>query len=266
MIGRFARSSAANRSPWRPQILRLQRGHPLARGLVLYVPDMRPGLGQARDLANGGARLVDTLVPGRVAGPIGPAADFSVGNCIYGDTGWAHGLSYSSLTVMAHIRRSSVASGYSSVCGFGGFAPGTYECLSTPGTWGVYAAGQRAANTTLTTGVWYTLAARFVPGSVVEFFLDGRPDGTAATGGGFGTGFRIGYEGFSYGSPWITWIGVWNRLLGDAEIQSLSDQPWQMVEPDRVHPWFLPAAAPAGGFQAAWAARSTVTIQPGVAA
>lgn len=56
---------------------------------------------------------------------------------------------------------------------------------------------------------------------------------------------------------------LFNRVLSDTEIKSLSDNPWQIFAPLRPTLW-VPSASGGGSFQPAWAHRRPRTLGAGV--
>lgn len=109
-----------------------------------------------------------------------------------------------------------------------------------------------------------------------QWYIDGAPVSTGALGGrnvaavpSVATPMAIGNWTHASDRMWdgaIAYVGIWNRALSPDEVWSLYEPStrWDVYwRPRRFY--MLPAAA-GGGFQSAWAARSTVTIQPGMVA
>ena len=108
-----------------------------------------------------------------------------------------------------------------------------------------------------------------------QWYLNGLPIATtalarnAATVPSVATAMSIGNWNHTTDRMWdgaIAYVGIWNRALSPDEVWSLYEPAtrWDVYwRPRRFY--MLPAAA-GGGFQSAWAARSTVTIQPGMVA
>lgn len=123
---------------------------------------------------------------------------------------------------------------------------------------------QVLGSTTLTAG-WHTVVwRRDAASGNVDLFLNGKWDGGASYSGTHtwettknttifeneaGTGAQWPYQ--------ASFCRVWNRALSDAEIKSLYDHPYQIVQPRTQYIPYSTAAA-GGGFQPAWAMNSTL--------
>ena len=136
----------------------------------------------------------------------------------------------------------------------------------------------RTADNVLTDLKWHSIVVQGRSNTDVEFWIDGQisPIGTTeASGGALPTGAStracvfvalnhstgvIANSAQDFGP-----IMFFNRSLRPNEIRALHDNPYWAYSgaPKRLYPAL--AAAP-GGFQPAWAARSTVTLGAGVAA
>jgi hypothetical protein len=82
-------------------------------------------------------------------------------------------------------------------------------------------------------GVPNLAIARHINGQSQNLWLNGVKD--AASGAFTGNSISFGFYGFNASSGTGTSIlnAVWNRALTDAEIKSLSENPWQIFAPER---------------------------------
>ncbi len=138
------------------------------------------------------------------------------------------GGSYSAFPHAVEIGASSSDAG--SVLGIGASNTGVVRFYGSTGisshilSGTIYQSGQHA------------YATRKTSAGVLTGFVDGLVAGTSsgATGLTPPTGFYIG--GNAVGTArWPNQVGLvlqWNRALSDAEIKSLSDNPWQIFQPD----------------------------------
>jgi hypothetical protein len=95
-------------------------------------------------------------------------------------------------------------------------------------------------------GVPNLAIARHINGQSQNLWLNGVKD--AASGAFTGNSIGFGFYGFNAFSGTGTSIlnAVWNRALTDAEIKSLSENPWQIFAPERRVIAFDGATSPGG--------------------
>lgn len=127
---------------------------------------------------------------------------------------------------------------------------------------------QAAVGTTVVaTGKWYTAGHSYANSTnTLSVYCNGIRENTASsTGTGVRTSNQVGLDfttgGGRYFDGDILFAAEWTRLLSQAEMRLLHLQWADLLEsiPD---PFVIPAAV--GGFQSAWAARSTITISGGM--
>lgn len=98
----------------------------------------------------------------------------------------------------------------------------------------VRSAATHTSTRTISTATPYVLAANFIYGVGCVFWINGVSE-TIVADGGFSLGGAIdsigGINGqVSIGAN-IALAWVWNRVLGDGEMKSLADNPWQLLQP-----------------------------------
>lgn len=132
----------------------------------------------------------------------------------------------------------------------------------------------RAASETRAAGTLVCVSGDFYGGSIApDIYLDGEQKNGTASGTASSLTYRtpgyvnIGALGQGLASNWTTFFGslsraaIYGGLLTSAEHAELYVRPWGILEEYGRRTYFFPAAAPPGGFIAAWARGSNTVIQ-----
>lgn len=245
----------------------LDHGSALARGLTLYIPDHEPN-SNAKDL--GRKRAVTTA-----AGTEWRTNAFGTMRSLTPSAG--------SQFVSCSISPPGATSPCSIACWFepNDMAAGTYGFLSwattatsgTPyfifqrnnnnlriywaGAYRVDLSGVLAEKTLTHVGLSFD-------GSVCHFYVNGRSAGSF-TGSATNTSATTFYIGTGYSvtrNCRVGDTGVWARALSATEMRELYSTPFRLLRRRRTY--FIPAAAPPGGFIAAWARNRSAVIGAGM--
>lgn len=246
-----------------------------------------------------GATLLDpenTLAQGIVAGTLGSSpvyiggtASIGVSNTSFPPVATAAGIGFRAVALQ-QIARSitttsditllivgEVTSSSGTQSTFGGFSHnGTSDTFviangngTTAGaiTGRVYLGAYRTIGGSKTVPVGSTVVAvlRHRHNGAQELWVNGEKDASA---GAF-TGATVGNQFWGHYSATSTWapcaLGLgWNRALSDSEIASLSDNPWQVFEPERI--WVPFTAATGGSFSSTGALSAQAATVAGSAA
>jgi hypothetical protein len=134
--------------------------------------------------------------------------------------------------------------------------------------------GYQVVTSTPTAGIWHTLVttATATSGGTISQYLDGAQVASAAAnytlGGLTSTNIYLGM-GFNGGTICdFDALFLYNQVLAPSDVQSLTVNPWQIVEPRRVLTYFGPLAAighryvfsgPSGGFKGDASVNFTIT-------
>jgi len=197
------------------------------------------------------------LIGGSFSGPISDigTGDFSV--CL-----WA--------------ARSGSTGTYRGFIGNGaGFTQGLWFGSSAGGVLGGYIASASEMQSTYTVPTdlsWHHYAITRQTG-IVRMYADGKSAG-AGTWTRTGTLYSssstlIGYAaGYQYMLGYIDDINIYNRALSSTEVAGLYEASMNFY-PTQLNrfayrPRYVPSGFNPGGFNPAWAARSTITLQPGI--
>lgn len=156
---------------------------------------------------------------------------------------------------VARVRlRSKAGATFHPFAGFGTYSPDFEASQFNDGPWGMYLAGAKPANTTLTVGRWYTLCiCRTGTGAgQTLFYADAVADGTATAATSLSNNvFTLGGDGGGSESDTdVAWIGFWSRALSQREVRTLHESFWQeMLLPRRQIIGVVEAAGapPVGG-------------------
>ena len=203
--------------------------HPLSRGLIhafLANPDRKELLS--------GERLTDVSNPENVIqdGKQGIYFD-GISDELRGTLPEAFGTS-DDYTWLLILNTEAMAEDYDYVASIGTYKPGIFVAHTTvSGRWGVYTTTAFGSGVTLSANTEYTLTVRRKNGTI-EYFTDGvkAPNsvsnssaGTAAVQYGAAAAGNFQAESTLYTSY------IFKRALGDAEIRSLSLNPYQFLVP-----------------------------------
>jgi hypothetical protein len=240
----------------KPRVPRLQRGHPLARGLLTYLP-MCEGSGPA--LADAAGRNPGTLSATGVtwsASPCGPALDFDGGtSSVVTGTSLMGGLTDATWAVRVY-QRSTGGSGFgawlNSNTGYtGGFFVGVNNGDSAQAYIGnaqvVTAAG------TFFRDRWHDVAVVFRGSTSLGIYIDGRLSNTSTTSIETNvlahTGYRLGNDTSESlpASCKIDRVAFYNRALSAGELARIAADPFALVRPARSPIAYFAAVAGAGG-------------------
>ena len=167
-------------------------------------------------------------------------------------TSWAQvntGIGSGPFTWGMRFRNHGTPSGYKALGAFGTFNPGLFGNLSGANVWGLYHGTNLPANSQLAVGEIYTVIATKHASGLIEYTLDGRPDGMAVSASSIGAPafFHPTHSPGSSGSdPDVDWVGFWARAFDEGERQALCDAFWPELFPEarRVTYFFDAAVGP----------------------
>lgn len=233
--------------------LSLNRGHPLAQGLVFASVLNEIGGTRARDLV----RSVESSFSGTLTWQ---PSGLDLTN---GQAQWAHTVTCSGVgaAIACRVRCDVFQASFPFISTIGGyegggddvhmirFGDGGLDPAQAQYILGGVGAGGVKANgaTILTAGKYYTLVGSFYNGKV-KIYVDGREDGSTDFGGTSGNSGQV-WLGMSQaaGRPIdgaINWFYMWNRGLSPAEVQEITRAPFAILSSPRR--WWVNAAGGGG--------------------
>jgi len=121
----------------------------------------------------------------------------------------------------------------------------------------------------VTVGEWHTIAGTYVSGETNghKFYLDGALDATATNtqaasyNDSYGLSVGEAGDGNNGVQPQDNeYVFVWDRDLSAVEVKSLTDNPYQILQPRTQLIGLTTAAAPPSGFLPIWARQRSATI------
>ena len=255
---------------WTPKLIKpslgtpIYQGHPLARGLVLYLP-MNEGSGNTvSDLSGNGNHGTFYQSTSWTSGKFGPATYFDGTDDIIGISKWP---GWPVVTMAAWVRFDQAIGADECIAAVDSTANGarTFQFRRTSGGVAqliVFVGGDAISatgTTTVPTGIWHHIVG-VNDGTNALIYVNGVLDQTPIASGsmdadpgnwGIGarakrnTGFTTDIDSELQGA--IDSYTTWNRALSASEIADLYANPFAMFERPTPEMWVSAGEAPAGG-------------------
>ncbi len=210
--------------------------NPITRGLLLAMSGKENNLNKTI----GGNDLVVTAVGKKGIALVTPTWEF------YNSVGGNYITPQSSIFILAKARNEVTAN--QGVVGYDVSSKGSYLKINSANRWrfSVYDTAQRdAADTTAPSITEFEPICGTHDGVTARIYRNGNQTASVSAGNATGsaTDIRFGACSGSYGSgSSIACTFVWNRALTKGEVKALSDNPWQIFEPEEI-PLFKPVTS-----------------------